>query len=155
MWQTSESRRLSSVAAELYGDGRRPHTEAYKTGRAWQDAARRFVEDLERWNGSHEPNDRDYYYEKSVLLTGLLEIAPAGVIKSRALGDFVTFLKHTAGRQAPAAWYAHVKRLVDLARGRDREPILRALEESDEPALTIYARLDRMRVDDARRRATN
>jgi hypothetical protein len=90
-----------------------------------------------------------------VLLTGLLEIAPQGAIKSRALGDLVAYLKRTAGRQAPAAWYAHVKRLVDLARGRDREPILRAMEDSDEPALTLYARLDRMRVEDARRKITN
>ena len=155
MWQTGESQRLRSVAAALYGNGRQAHTEAYKAGREWQDAARRFVEDLERWNGAHEPNDRDYYYEKSALLTGLLEIAPAGAIKSRALGDLVAFLKRTSGRQAPAAWYAHVKRLVDLATGREREAILDAMEQSDDPALAIYARLDRMRVEDARRRATN
>ena len=155
MWQTSESQRLRSVAAALYGNGRQAHTEAYKAGRDWQDAARRFVEDLERWNGAHEPNDRDYYYEKSALLTGLLEIAPSGAIKSRALGDLVAFLKRTSGRQAPAAWYAHVKRLVDLATGREREAILDAMEQSDDPALAIYARLDRMRVEDARRRATN
>ena len=151
MWQTSESRRLRGEAAALYGDGRRPHTEAVKNGREWQDRARRFVEDLERWDGAHEPNDRDYYYEKSALLTGLLEIAPAGAIKARALSDLVGFLKRTAGRQAPSAWYAHVRRLIDLARGRDRESILRALEESEEPALTIYARLEGMRVQDVRR----
>ena len=74
-----------------------------------------------------------------------------GAIKARALSDFVAFLKRTTGRQPPSAWYAHVTRLIDLARSRDRESILRALEESEEPALTIYARLERMRVQDVRR----
>src|SRR5262245_2563186 len=71
MWQTSESRRLQGVAAALFGNGRQPHPPSYKTTREWQDSARRFLEDLERWNGAHEPNDGDYYYEKSALLTGL------------------------------------------------------------------------------------
>ena len=151
MWQTAESRRLRSEAAALFGNGLRPHTEAFKNGREWQDGARRFLEDLERWNGAHEPNDRDYYGEKVVLLTGLLEIAPQGAIRTRALSDVVAFLRRTSGREAPNAWYAHVTRLIDLARGGDRQPILSALENSDEPALITYARLERMRVEDRRR----
>ena len=149
MWQTGESQRLRAEAAWLFGDRLRPRTEAFKNGREWQDRAGRFLLDLGLWNGAREPVERDYYFEKSVLLTGFLEIAPQGTHKARALADATAFLKRTAGREAPGAWFAHVARLIDLARDRDRQQILEALEASDHPALMIYGRLEGMRTQDS------
>lgn len=151
MWQTGESQRLRAEATWLLGDRQRPRTAAFKNSREWQERAARFLQDLEIWNGAREPVDADYFFEKSILLTGFLEIAPQGALKARALADTIAFLKRTAGREAPGAWYAHLSRLIDLARDRDRQPILEALDASDHPALMTYGRLERMRVEDARR----
>jgi hypothetical protein len=146
LWQTPESLRLRNVAARLFGDGRRPLSEAAKNARDWQENATEFLLDLERWNGAREPNELDYLYEKSVLLTGFIEIAPIGPLRTRAIRDAVAFLRRSAGREQPGSWYSHLSRLLDLAIGRDRQPILDALEGSEEPTLATYARIERMQL---------
>jgi hypothetical protein len=77
-------------------------------------------------------------------LIGFLEIAPQEALRARALRDAIAFLRRSAGRQPNAAWFAHIKALLDLAYGRDREPVLDALQSSDEPTMTTYARLQRL-----------
>jgi hypothetical protein len=146
LWQTGESRWLRNEAVALVGEGRRAYTEAQKNTKVWQDRASLFVLDLERWNGAREPVEADYLYEKAVLLTGFIEIAPSGPLRTKALNDAMVFLRRSAGREPAASWFVHVQRLLDLARGGDRAVILDALASSEEPTLAMYARLERIQV---------
>ena len=144
LWQTGESRRLRDEGGALFGDRRGPTPEAVKRARPWQDRAEAFLIDLEHWIGTREPSERDYLYEKGILLTGLTEIIPEGPLLARAVRTSVTFLRTSAGRLPPAMWFTHVSRMIDLARGRTRPLVLDALDSSGEPVLTTYARLERL-----------
>ena len=42
-----------------------------------------------------EPSERDYFYEKSVLFTWLLDLMPPSLVRTRALRAFVEFLRRT------------------------------------------------------------
>jgi hypothetical protein len=146
LWQTAESSRLRGEAARLLGDPRKPLSDAAKNTREWQDRATQFLADLERWNGAREPKERDFVYEKSILLIGLVEIAPSGPLRMRALRDSVAFLRRTAGSEPAASWFVHLTRLLDAAHGRDRVQILDALESSEEPTMIVYAHIDRKQL---------
>jgi hypothetical protein len=41
-------------------------------------------------------------------------------------------------------WFAFVNRLLEMTRGPFRTEVLTAMEESHQPVLSLYARLERM-----------
>jgi hypothetical protein len=147
LWQSPEAMHLRIEAARLFGDGRKPLSPREKSTRDWQTRATAFLQDLDRWGGARGPAERDYLDEKPSLLIGFFEIAPSGPLRARALRDAIAFLRRSAGRQPNAAWFAHVSVLLDLANGSDRDPILDALEGSDEPTMMTYARLRRAQIN--------
>jgi hypothetical protein len=79
-----------------------------------------------------------------VLLTGLLELMPESPVRVRALRALVEFLRHEDNdRNLRSLWFAMLSRLLELARGDNRDQILTALEESHHPVMSLYARLER------------
>jgi hypothetical protein len=142
LWQFPESRRFRDEAAALFGKPGSPTPARIKREKEWQDRAEQFLVDLEHWIVGREP-ERDYMYEKAVLLTGLTEILPEGALRTRALRSSVNFLRASAGRAQPGEWLSHVTRLLDLARRGYREPVLDALDASSDQVMSAYARVER------------
>jgi hypothetical protein len=146
LWHTADARSLRDRAAVLQGTPRRPVPESVKREPAWQEQADGLLTDIEQWTGSREPVERDYLYQKGLLLSGLTEIAPPGVLRTRALHATLNFLRHDnssgAGRNL---WFTHASRVLDLARGEDREEVLETLVLSGEPVISLYAQLAAMR----------
>jgi len=143
LWKTVESKRYRDEAAALAGTPGSPTTARIKREKPWQDRAERFLVDLEHWVGTREI-ERDFLYEKALLLTGLTEIVPDGPLRTRALRSSVSFLRSSAGREQPAEWFSHVRRLIDLAQRGYREPVFDALEASNDPVMSAYARTERL-----------
>jgi hypothetical protein len=146
LWQTADSRRLRDEGSALFGDRKGQTPMAVKRTKPWQDRAEAFLADLEHWVGAREPSERDYLYEKAVLLTGLTEIASDGPLLARAIGTSVNFLRTSAGRLPPGLWFTHVSRMLDLARGPSRRLVLDAFDSSGEPSLATYSHLERLRT---------
>src|SRR5258705_7339395 len=143
-WQTPESRRLYEDWLQLRGRGTAPVPLATRAGRSWRNQAELFLTAVEQWTGTREV-ERDYVYQKGVLLTGLIEIMPPSPLRPRALRAFVEFMRHADGdRNLRALWFAFLNRALDSARGSDRRELLAALEESRQPVLSLYARLEGM-----------
>lgn len=143
LWQTAESKGFRDEAAELSGKPGAPTSVRTKREKVWQDRAERFLVDLEHWVGTRE-TERDFLYEKALLLTGLTEILPDGALRTRALRSSVNFLRSSAGRGQPGEWFSHVRRLMDLAQRGYREPVFDALETSNDPVMSAYARAERL-----------
>jgi hypothetical protein len=143
-WQTPESRRLHEDWLALRGRGTAPVPDATRATTAWRNQAERFLAEVELWTGAREA-ERDYVYQKGVLLTGLIEIMPPSPVRSRAVRAFVEFMRHADGdRNLRALWFAFLNRFLDSARGADRRELLGALEESHHAVLSLYARLERV-----------
>ena len=144
-WQTADARRLHAAAVRLRGPGRTPLPERVRQSMEWRNQAERLLTDVEQWTGTREPAERDYFYQKAVLYTWLLDLMPPSPVRTRALRSFVDFLRHSENdRDRRALWFAFVSRLLDMARGSYRREILAALEDSHQPVLSLYARLERL-----------
>ena len=144
-WQTPEARYLHEDALRLHGPDRLPLPMTVRRTQEWREEAERLLVDVEQWQGFHEPAERDYFYQKSVLFTQLVDLMPPSPVRSHALRAYVDFLRHTdLDRDHRALWFAFVLRLFEAASGESRDEILTALENSHHPVLTLYAQMQRM-----------
>jgi hypothetical protein len=144
-WQTPESRRLHNDEGRLYGTGRAPMPLRDRQTLEWREQAQRLLTDIEQWHGTRERTERDHFYQKSALFTGLIDLMPQSTVRTRSLRAFVEFLRHAdIDYDRRALWFAFVNRLLEMARGVDRREILSTLEDSHHPVLSLYARLERM-----------
>jgi len=152
-WQSPEARRLREEWLQLRGRDKLPVKLSVRVTSEWRDQAEQLLTRIEQWTGNREPAPRDYLYQKSVLLTGLLELMPQSPVRSRALRALVEFLRHEDNdRNLRSLWFAMLSRLLEMARGPNRDQILTALEESQHPVMSLYARLERRQ---ARRESSN
>lgn len=143
-WQSPEARRLREAWIQLRGRDRTPVPLAVRVTSAWRDQAERLLTSIQQWTGLREPAPRDYLYQKSVLLMGLIELMPQSPVRVSALRALVEFLRHEDNdRNLRSLWFAMLRRLLEMARGAERSQILTALEESQHPVMSLYARLER------------
>jgi len=152
-WQSPEARRLREEWIQLRGRDRTPVALSIRVTSDWRDQAEHLLTGIEQWTGIREPAPRDYLYQKSVLLTSLLELMPQSPVRVKALRALIEFLRHEDNdRNLRSLWFAMLSRLLEMARGANRDQILTALEESQHPVMSLYARLERQQ---ARRESSN
>ncbi len=152
-WQTADSRRLYGDWISLRGTDKAPPSERVRQSREWRAQAERLLTQVELWNGRREADERDYLYQKSTLFMGLIDLMPPGAERTRAVRSMIEFLRHADDRDRRALWFAFVQRLLET-RGSGRGEMLRALEDSHHPILSLYARLERLSAADTRRTAS-
>jgi hypothetical protein len=144
-WQSGDAAHLHNAMAQLRGPDAAPLPLRVRQTAEWRSQAERLLTEVEQWSGMSEAAERDYFYEKSALFTWMLELMPQSAVRSRALRAFVEFLRHTeADVSRRTLWFAFVNRLLELARGSSRTEILSAMEQSHQPVLSLYARLERI-----------
>lgn len=144
-WQSFDAVRLHDAAVKLRGRGTVPLPLRVRQTAEWRNQAEGLLTDIERWNGRSEPAERDYFYQKAVLFTWLLDLMPASQVRSRALRAFVDFLRRTdTDVNQRMLWSAFVHRLLEMSRGPFRSEVLTAMEDTHQPVLWLYARLERL-----------
>lgn len=143
-WQTPDARRLHDEAQRLRGTDRRPVTEEVRRSAAWLALADKLLVDLQLWIGAREPAERDYFYQKGVLFSGLIDLTPPGATRTRTLRAFADFLHHSDAERRRALWFLFANRLIELTRSADAPVALRALEDSSDQVLMLYAHLERL-----------
>jgi hypothetical protein len=144
-WQTPEARRLHEDALDLRGRGQNPLPIRIRQTQEWRERAERLIVDLVQWTGHHEATERDYFFQKSFLFGGLIELMPQSRVRTSALRSFVEFMRNSdVDRDRRPLWFAFLTRLLEMARGAERREILAALENSHHPVLSLYARMERI-----------
>jgi hypothetical protein len=150
-WQTPEARRLYRSEGWLRGDGKTPLPEAVRQTKDWRDQADLLLTDIEQWSGLREASARDYLYQKGVLFAGLVDLTPAGTIRTRAVRAFIDFLRQSESeRDRRSLWFALLQQFLGIARADSRREMFAELEASRHPVLSVYARLEKV----ARQRST-
>jgi len=143
-WQSPEARRLHEEWLRLRGRDRLPVRLSLRVTSEWRDQAEHLLTGIEQWTGLREPAPRDYLYQKSVLLLRLVELMPHGPGRTKALHALVEFLRHEDNdRNLRSLWFAMLSRLLEMARGAERDEILTVVEESHHPVMSLYAQLER------------
>jgi hypothetical protein len=144
-WQTPEARRMHDDALRLRGTSQQPVSESVRRTTEWRNQAERLLTDVEQWTGRHEPEERDYFHQKSMLFEGLIDLMLPGAARTRAIRAFVEFMRHAdADRAYRALWFAFLIRLLETARAGGRAVIFAALADSHHPVLSFYGRLERV-----------
>jgi hypothetical protein len=152
-WQTADARRLYDGWIRIRGIGNSLPSERVRQTLEWRAQAEKLLTELELWNGRREADERDYLYQKATLFTGLIDLMLPSPERTRAVRSMIDFLSHADDRDRRALWFAFVERLIDQARGSGRGEILRALEDSQHPILSLYARLERFSFANRQRTA--
>ena len=144
-WQTNDASRLHGAAVRLRGPGTTAYPLRVRQSDEWRAQAERLLTDVDAWSGRSEREERDYFYQKAVLYTWMLDLIPGGQLHTRALRSFVEFLRRTeTDVNRRMLWFAFVNRLLEMSRGPFRSSVLAAMEESHQPVLALYARLERL-----------
>jgi len=144
-WQTMEAKRLYSDALQLRGADRNPIPMERRRRQEWLDRAERLLFDLDAWSGSREPAERDYFYQKGIIFTLLVDLTPPGAVRTRVLRSFGEFLRRTDGDHVGRAlWFAFANRLIERTKSEDRPLVLPLLEQSANPILSLYGRMERV-----------
>ena len=144
-WQTFAARRLYEMWMGLRGTGQNPVPERVRRTDEWRDNADRFITELDQWTGRSEASERDYFYQKATLFANLLDLMPSSAVRIRGLRDFIDFMRHAdTDRDQRALWFVFVNRLLELSRGNNRRQTLTLMEQSGQPTLSTYARLERI-----------
>jgi hypothetical protein len=138
-WQTPESRRLHDDALRLRGTGRMPVPESVRRSPPWLAQADRHLTDVQQWTGTHEAAERDYFYQKGILFAGLTELTPRSSTRTRVLRGFADFLHRSDAEHRRALWFLFAGRLIELTHSADSREVLRALEDSGDQVLGLYA----------------
>lgn len=147
-WQTADAARLHDAAVRLRGPEGAVYPLRVRQTDVWRAEADRLLTDVERWSGVSERIEGDYFYQKAVLFTWMLDLMPASQLRTRALRAFVEFLRRTeTDVNRRMLWFAFVNRLLEMSHGPYRGSVLAAMEESHQPVLALYARLERLTPD--------
>ena len=95
--------------------------------------------EVQQWTGTHEAAERDYFYQKGVLFAGLIELTPRSSTRTRVLRAYADFLHRSDAERRRALWYLFANRLIELTHSADSLEVLRALEDSGDQVLSLYA----------------
>jgi hypothetical protein len=143
-WQTAETRRLHDEAIGLRGTGRQPVSIATRRTAGWIAQAERHLVNVQQWTGTREASERDYFYQKGVLFAGLLDLTVTEPTRTRAIRAFADFLHRSDAGNRRDLWFLFANRLFELMRSADSPTVLRALEDTGDQVLTLYAHAARV-----------
>jgi hypothetical protein len=138
-WETPEARRLHDDSLRLRGTGRVPFSESVRRSAPWLAQADRHLIDVQQWTGTREAAERDYFYQKGILFAGLIDLTPHSQTRTRELRAFADFLHRSDAERRRALWYLFANRLIELTHSTDSVEVLRALEDSGDQILSLYA----------------
>jgi len=132
--------------ALMFGGQGKNLSDEQKSTAEWKAGFDEFVSAIENLEPSGEFGS-DLIWQKCELMGMAVLVAPGGPERDRVADRYVTLLK--IANMPPGmlpAWYNTVSSLIDLAQSiyHDRERILKALENSGDPFLTLVAKIHRL-----------
>lgn len=145
-WQSRKSQEFSDRIRTLrFGTGETPLSLAERKAFAWSAQLSDFLKEFESWKPDDEPAD-DFFHEKSILYTGLIELAPSGPERSKVVRSYSEFLgQNYFQRESRIEWVWHVDDLFEqIASADDPSEVLEILLRSRDATLSLYARLERL-----------
>ncbi len=131
----------------MFGPKQQGLTDADKNTRHWRDELASYLGEIEALKADSPESEVDLYQVKTEALGGLLVAVPQGEDRDRIRTLYVrTLAASPLQQQNPTRWFATVRQLVDAygpGVSVERSKLLDALESTGNPALLLYAKLER------------
>jgi hypothetical protein len=146
-WQSSPSRDLLVGCQKLrFGSNGEPYTLEQRKEFSWAAQLADYVTALESWKPDNEVA-ADFFHEKSVLYTSLIDLVPEGPDRLKIIDSYVSFLElNDFATKSRIEWFMHVNDLIKVSHRwpeTDRRELLKTLLNSRDVNLNLYAQLDR------------
>lgn len=149
-WASPKARELMRKYKSLRFAGGSEIPEAERKTEAWGRALQEFMNDLDGWN-SDEETEADYFNQKCALYEALIEITPAGLMRTKVLQDFIRYLRDTnIQNESRMEWMQHAGSLLQAAgspNSTGQGGLFEMLRDSGDATLQLYARLQELRRD--------
>jgi hypothetical protein len=157
-WRKSETQRIMADYKRLrFGDPDEQSADEQPTAREnmaeylgrkqrsrneWLDKANDFLERLNEWDSSQEP-DTAGFHEKCLIYQGLLDIVPKGNLRHKVFTEYLEFLRDSSvERQSPPEWAHHLHYFL---KGRyeegDQSSLTHQVAESGDSTMQCFAAL--------------
>jgi hypothetical protein len=131
----------------MFGPKQQGLTDADKNTRHWRDELASYLGEIEALKADSPESEVDLYQVKTEALGGLLVAVPQGEDRDRIRTLYVaTLAASPVQQQNPTRWFATVSQLLDSAGPNgavERSKLLDAFESTGNPALVLYATLER------------
>ncbi len=122
-------------------------TDYEKSTPEWKQQFSEYLSSVESMKADSGEPEAIFFMRKSGALKTILLASPSGPERDKVLTQYVSFLKSTNLQQeSPVEWFYSVESFADLTRSLsfgEYKKMLDALENSGNPILVLYAKLDR------------
>ena len=162
-WKSADAARLVTLVRELRFGSKtdsseleesvaeeKSLTDAEKRTPAWQARLGRVLNELDEWDRKKERTEIDFFHQKQVLYTALLEITPSGLARDLILRKWITSLdERSIEKLSRVEWFMHTDHLLRTLRDlpkEERPKMLEAVISSKNPAIALYARLTQLQM---------
>jgi hypothetical protein len=147
-WQSSASQQLLQPGRKLRysSPNNTPLSEADRSTPEWQQQVADYLNLVDGWTADQENSEADYYHEKCIVLTALIELVPPGSLNDKLLADYVDFISNSSlYQQSPAEWFLEPQALLDRfqANASMRAKVLDVYQRSGNPVLSLEVALER------------
>lgn len=140
-WQSANGKQLLEAGKKLrYGltDANHPTSE-------WQQQLADYLNLIADWTADQEPSNTDYYHERCIVYTALLDLVPPGPQYDTILAEYVDFISNSGVYgDSPVEWYVEPYTVLNrsLNSPAAHAKVLAAYRESGNPVLTLEVALE-------------
>lgn len=149
-WQSPAAKSLLTGIKSLRWGGRDGTTRLSVEERksfAWDSQLTDYLKQFEAWNAEDEDSPADFFHQKCVLYESLAELVPEKSQRVKIIDGFARFLElNTFQTESRIEWLFHVEGFFSkMATVSDEAvtEVTQAFLRSRDPALSLYARLER------------
>lgn len=147
-WQSALSQQLLQAGKKLrFSPTDAVLSEADRSTPEWQQQVADYLNQLDGWTADQENSEADYYHEKCIVLTSLIELVPPGPLNDKLLADYVDFVGNSdLYRQSPAEWFLEPRALLDRLEPNPavHARVLDAYQRSGNAVLSLEVALERV-----------
>ena len=148
-WQSANAKQLLVAGQKLrFASSTQLLSDAQRATPEWQQQLADYLDLIAGWTPDQEESEANYYHEKSIVYTALLDLVPPGPQSDKILADFVDFISNSnLYQQSPAEWFIEPRRVLDRSLQRNsaqHAKVLQAYQRSGNPVLVLEVALENM-----------
>lgn len=146
-WQSPNAQQLLEAGKKLrFASNGQTLSDADRATPEWQQQVADYLNLIADWTSDQEESEANYYHEKCIVYTGLLDLVLAGPQSEKILADYVDFVSNSGlYQESPAEWWEEPYTLLDRAQSNPalHAKILQAYEGSGNPVLALEVALEK------------
>ena len=111
-WQSAGAQQLLQAGQKLRYLNGRTLSDADRATLEWQQQLADYLNLIASWTQDPAKSEADFYHEKCVVYTSLLDLVPTGPLSDKILADYVDFVSNSSlYQQSPAEWFVEPRTL--------------------------------------------